>query len=260
MTAVRVTVTDVYGSAPREAGASMIVAADATILGSVGGGALEHRAIATALEMLAEGETEREMRLPLGPTLKQCCGGYVVLRLQATDDVTVDPYPSRHRLTVYGAGHVGRATVAALAPLPFHILWIDDRPEAAPEDLPPHVVFRSDDPRPAATQAAPGSLHAIMTHDHGLDLDLCGLLLPRDDLPYVGLIGSASKRARFRSQLAARGVAPGDIARLVCPIGVTGIRGKQPPVIAASLAAELLLVVSRLAVATETPSLHEARR
>ena len=259
MRAVRVTVADVYGSAPREPGATMIVLADTTI-GSVGGGALEYRAIAAAREMLADGATEQELRLPLGPTLKQCCGGYVVLRLQAGDDTAIEPFPIRHALTVYGAGHVGRATVAALSPLPFRILWVDGRAEAVPEHLPPEVTFRSADPRPTAAEAATGSLHAIMTHDHGLDLDLCTLLLPRPDLPYVGLIGSASKRARFRGQLAARGIAAGDVARLICPIGVTGIRGKQPPVIAASLAAELLLVVSRLAAAAEAPPRREVRR
>ncbi len=259
MTGVRVTVADVYGSAPREPGATMVVLPDTTI-GSVGGGALEHRAIATAREMLAEGEAEREMRLPLGPTLQQCCGGYVVLHLHRTENTRVDDYPMRHDLTVYGAGHVGRATVAALSPLPFRVLWVDDRPDAVPAELPPHVAFRSTDPRSVAGNAAAGSLHAIMTHDHGLDLDLCTMLLPRPDLPYVGLIGSASKLARFRSQLAARGIAAADIGRLICPIGVAGIHGKQPPVIAASLAAEVMLVVSRLAMGTPTRSLREARR
>lgn len=259
MTQVWVTVADVYGSAPREPGAAMIVAEEG-IIGSVGGGALEHRAIAVAREMLADGDTVRTLRLPLGPTLKQCCGGYVVLRLEATDETAVDPYPARHELTIYGAGHVGRATVNALSPLPFAITWVDGRPEARPEDLPPGIAFRSEDPRDAAESAAPGSLHAIMTHDHGLDLDLCALLLPRTDLAYIGLIGSASKRARFRSQLAARGVAAPEIARLVCPIGVTGIHGKQPPVIAASLAAELLLVISRQAVGVAAPPLREAQR
>ncbi|MEM7443039.1 MAG: xanthine dehydrogenase accessory protein XdhC [Pseudomonadota bacterium] len=244
MTCIVVTVSETLGSAPREAGAAMIVTAN-SVSGTIGGGALEHRAIVVAREMLATGATRHELRLPLGPTLKQCCGGYVILDLAATEQQTLPQFDHRERLYLYGAGHVGRAVVAALSALPFDVVWVDEREDWAPEAR-PHCQAVNSSPIDAATAAEAGAYHLIMTHDHALDLDLCALLLARDDTVHVGLIGSASKRARFVSQLRARGLLEDKIDKLVCPIGIVGIRGKEPSIIAAGVAAELLLIRSRL--------------
>ena len=243
MIAIKVTIAETLGSAPREAGATMIVHAEGQA-GSIGGGALEKRAIEVACEMLAEGTEHRELRLPLGPTLQQCCGGYVILDLARTEQRDVEPYNRREALYLYGAGHVGRTVVRALSPLPFDIVWADARADWRPV-AGDHCHAISGDPLTVARRASSDAYHLIMTHDHGLDLELCDVLLRRDDTGHVGLIGSASKKARFISQLRARGLTEAQIGRLVCPIGVIGIKGKEPAVIAAAVAAELLLVRSR---------------
>ena len=148
---------------------------------------------------------------------------------------------------LFGAGHVGRALIAALAPLPFAVRWIDDRPDAfdgARTSGAATVVSAL--PESELSTAPDQSLVIVMTHSHALDLALVTAALPDPRFAYVGLIGSATKRALFERRLAEFGVAADAIARLVCPIGVAGISGKSPPVIAAAVAAELLIARERL--------------
>lgn len=148
----------------------------------------------------------------------------------------------RRPLILFGAGHVGRALVLALAPLPFAVTWVDSRPDAFPSLVPAATtVRRLDDPAAALAPAAAGTFVLVMTHSHPLDLALVDAALRDDRFPYVGLIGSATKRARFEKRLRETGVAAARIASLVCPIGVGGIRSKVPAVIAAATAAELLV-------------------
>lgn len=143
---------------------------------------------------------------------------------------------------LFGGGHVGRALVAALAPLPFSVRWIDDRPDAfdGARTLGAHTVV-SALPEAEMRVAASDAFVIIMTHSHALDLALVAAALSDGRFPYVGLIGSATKRALFERRLAEFGVRADSIARLVCPIGVAGISGKSPPMIAAAVAAELLI-------------------
>ncbi|MEX0589621.1 MAG: xanthine dehydrogenase accessory protein XdhC [Xanthobacteraceae bacterium] len=149
---------------------------------------------------------------------------------------------ARTPVLLFGGGHVGRALVAALAPLPFTVRWIDDRPDAfdGARTLGAHTVV-SALPESELRDAPTGSFVIMMTHSHALDLALVAAALPDTRFPYVGLIGSATKRALFERRLAEFGVSADAIARLVCPIGVAGISGKSPPVIAAAVAAELLV-------------------
>jgi len=148
---------------------------------------------------------------------------------------------------LFGAGHVGRALVAALAPLPFVVRWIDDRPDAfeGADALAARKIV-SALPESELGTAPDRSLAIVMTHSHALDLAIVAVALPDPRFAYVGLIGSATKRALFERRLTEFGVASDAIARLVCPIGVSGISGKSPPVIAAAVAAELLIARERL--------------
>jgi xanthine dehydrogenase accessory factor len=143
---------------------------------------------------------------------------------------------------LFGAGHVGRALVLALAPLPFAVRWIDPRAGAFPARVPPNVqLIASADP-PAELVAAPdGALIVTMTHSHPLDLAIVSAALAAGRFGYVGLIGSATKRARFLSQMRAAGLSEDTLGQLVCPIGVPGVSGKEPAVIAAAVAAQLLM-------------------
>jgi xanthine dehydrogenase accessory factor len=143
---------------------------------------------------------------------------------------------------LFGGGHIGRALVAALAPLPFTVRWIDDRPDAF-EGAEPFGALTAVSALPEAELAAApvGAFAIVMTHSHALDLALVAAALPDPRFAYVGLIGSATKRALFERRLAEIGVASKAIARLVCPIGVRGISDKAPAAIAAAVTAELLI-------------------
>lgn len=251
--AVLVTVASTQGSVPREAGTWMAVFADA-VVGTIGGGHVEFDAIARARQRLAQRagiETEADThRVALGPALGQCCGGVMVLRyerLSAADLPRLQALEAQARTPValFGGGHVGRALVNVLAPLPFAITWIDSRDEIFPADVPPHVRCEHSDPVQAAVDDVPaGSRVLIMSFSHAEDLDVVAACLrrlrERDDLPFVGLIGSRTKWATFRHRLEARGFGADELARITCPIGVPGVTGKEPAVIAVAVAAQLL--------------------
>jgi xanthine dehydrogenase accessory factor len=250
--AVLVTVHAVQGSTPREAGARMIVRPDGAFHGSIGGGQLEWQALAAARDALAAGRRPaRFIDKILGPDLGQCCGGRVTLLVEAFDHRDAERLTAlaaeeceteiRAPLLLFGAGHVGRALVIALAPLPFAIRWIDGRPDAFPALLPASATaVRTDAHEAEIVRAAPGSFVLVMTHEHALDLAITAAALRRDDLPYVGLIGSATKRARFERRFRQLGISDERARSLACPIGLPEIRGKEPAIIAASVAAQLL--------------------
>jgi xanthine dehydrogenase accessory factor len=184
----------------------------------------------------------------LGASLGQCCGGKVGLRLSVVDAAKVmllrkQLARERYPLILFGAGHVGRALVRVLAGSPFSITWVDPREDAFSEndvDTSWLHICQTDDPTEALDDAVPGSYALVMTHRHDLDYDLSKQAIMRDDLSFVGLIGSATKKASFLGRLQRDGCAPENISRLQCPIGVAGITGKEPYAIAVSVAAQLL--------------------
>ena len=149
---------------------------------------------------------------------------------------------------LFGAGHVGRALALALAPLPFAVRWIDPRRDAFPAHAPANVtLIHAPEPTNELASAPDGALVVVMTHSHALDLEIVAEALRVERFGYVGLIGSATKRARFLSQMRAAGLTEVHLARLVCPIGVPGLESKDPAVIAASTAAQLLIASEKLA-------------
>jgi len=151
--------------------------------------------------------------------------------------------PDSFHVMLFGAGHVGQAIVAALGLLPCRVTWVDDRPQQFPERIPGNVAaLHSTRPELEVRGAPAGASFLVMTHSHALDQDVCEEVLRRGDFAYLGLIGSATKRAMFQRRLAQRGIPAEEFARITCPIGIPGIHGKEPAVIAAAVAAELLLV------------------
>lgn len=161
-------------------------------------------------------------------------------------------------LYLFGAGHVGKSLVLALAPLPFAVTWIDPRPGAFPSHVPGNVNCRTGTEPVRVLDAAPeGAFVAIMTHSHALDLDITAVALLARRFAYVGLIGSATKRARFAGSLRQIGLGDDDIAGLICPIGLTDIRDKAPAAIAAAIAAQLLIRRDAVAAAA-SPAEHTA--
>jgi xanthine dehydrogenase accessory factor len=247
-----VSVQRASGSTPREAGARMAVTRNGEIIETIGGGALEFAVLNAAVKAMAEGQRGSLLRdWPLGPDLGQCCGGRVTTvtdlyamadRERLVERALADEGADRSRLLLFGAGHVGRALVLALAPLPFDILWIDSRAEIFPSVVAQSAtVVVSASPEHEIARARPGDFILVMTHSHALDLSIVEAALRRPDLAYVGLIGSDTKRARFSSRLQAMGAEAKAIEGLHCPIGLPEIAGKEPATIALSVAADLLI-------------------
>ena len=229
---IRVRVTRARGSTPREAGATMIVAAETT-QGTIGGGQLEYMAIDRARQMLARGEDAAIMDVPLGPEIGQCCGGRVELSL---DRITALPRaPDHPQVLIFGAGHVGRALARALRLLPLRPILIDQRAEELA--LACGETRLTPLPEAEIRDAPGGTSYLILTHDHALDFLLAAEALRRPDAPYIGMIGSATKCAQFQRFARTQGIA---YDRLTCPIGAGHSRDKRPEIIAAFTAAELI--------------------
>lgn len=251
--AVLVSVAGTRGSVPREAGTWMAVFADA-VLGTIGGGRLEFEAIERARAQLGGAAIAATVRYPLGPSLGQCCGGEVHLRFETTGPADVAALRQRlatHRAPValFGGGHVGAALARVLATLPFAMTWIDSRDGIFPADTPPEVVCEHSEPVQGAVASLPaGARVLVMSFSHAEDLDIVAACLLRQraqgDLRFVGLIGSQTKWATFRHRLEARGFTDAELAHITCPIGVPGVRGKEPEVIAVAVAAQLLQTIS----------------
>jgi xanthine dehydrogenase accessory factor len=252
--AVLVRVHASEGSVPREAGAWMAVF-KSRVVGTVGGGHLEFEAMAEAQAMLESGDTSRlakTVRFVLGPSLGQCCGGVVHLRFEpvGAQDIAalrLSLQPALQPVALFGGGHVGHAIVQILATLPFAVSWIDSRDGVFAQSLPLGVMCEHSEPVQSAVRSlAPQSRVLIMSFSHAEDLDVLSACLHRQrdraDLPYIGLIGSKAKWATFRHRLEVRGFTPRELAHVTSPIGVSGITGKEPEVIAVAVAAQLLLV------------------
>lgn len=252
--AVLVSVQEARGSVPRGVGAWMAVF-DQEVVGTIGGGHLEWDAMRRARELLARRAVEPVVQsVTLGPSLGQCCGGAVTLGYEPVDVRHVTSLErrltaARTPVALFGGGHVGRAIVQALAPLPFALTWIDSRDEVFPGPLPFGVQAEHSAPVQAAVAGlAAGSHVLVMSFSHAEDLDIVAACLARmharDDLGFIGMIGSRTKWATFRRRLSERGFDEASLARITCPIGLPGITGKEPAVIAAAVAAQLLLVES----------------
>ncbi|MGC1357356.1 MAG: xanthine dehydrogenase accessory protein XdhC [Xanthobacteraceae bacterium] len=162
-------------------------------------------------------------------------------------------------VVLFGAGHVGRAVVLALAPLPFAVHWIDSRPDQFPQHVPGNVVtIHSEHPAQVLARAPGDAFIIVMTHSHPLDFDITAAALQRETFEFVGLIGSETKRARFASFARQVGVTASQLNRLVCPIGIAEIKGKEPAVIAAALAAQLLVVREHASTPQVSPATQPA--
>ncbi|CAN5343040.1 xanthine dehydrogenase accessory protein XdhC [soil metagenome] len=244
---ILVTPTHAAGSTPREAGATMAVGLTATA-DTIGGGQLEFHCIDIAREMLASGERGRSLDIPLGPQMGQCCGGRVTVSLKRASATDLAMLSAREKaeaallpaVLIFGAGHTGRALAQALAALPLATTLIDDR-DGVLDGLPAGITcVRMADPARAVEIAGPGRAFVILSHSHALDYRLTEAALMRGDARYVGMIGSATKRARFESGFLRAGGRPEALARLTCPICGGDVDDKRPEVIAALTAAELV--------------------
>ncbi|MGL5116480.1 MAG: xanthine dehydrogenase accessory protein XdhC [Beijerinckiaceae bacterium] len=235
------------GSTPREEGAWIGVSASG-VVGTIGGGRLEWDVIAFARSALDGVNAQKSLSIPLGPEIGQCCGGRVDIRLVPLDDALLDTLAGKAaaeraaspEVWIHGAGHVGRALALALSPLPFQVTLLDQREdELARVDAPGVRRIVAERPSARVADARPGAAHVVMTHSHALDSLIAAAVLERGDFRYLGLIGSATKKALFLKGFRETGVPEAQIARVVCPIGGSAVRDKRPEVIAALAAAEI---------------------
>lgn len=240
----RITVLVAKGSTPREAGAYMLVTSREQV-GTIGGGRLEWDCMAEARTLLTEGGERLERHIPLGPAINQCCGGAVTVSIERVVDMEAlerEAWKEREglpRLILFGAGHVGRALAKSLALLPLQLVWVDAREdEFGP--VPPAVDAQVTSDWESILDAVPaGSGILVLTQSHTLDALITGAALARNDLRYVGMIGSRTKRKRFESAFRAIDIQQEQIDKLVCPIGDFGVRDKRPEMIAAFVTAEI---------------------
>lgn len=271
--AIVITLVAISGSAPREAGAKMLVWNGAQA-GTIGGGELEFRLSKLAKEMLELSTVQPVLQdFPLGPLLGQCCGGFVTAMLEPLKEhcfgdekmsaqtclqsgekklITVNDdnaeiiicanqkyviEPPRHKPTsiyLFGAGHIGSAVAKILLDMDVDLHWIDNRPEMA------DLVQVCEDPIQQAKQAPDNALFVIVTHSHDLDYKLCRCILAKSQIRFCGLIGSDTKKARFIQRLQKDGISEKQIGQLTCPVGLDGIGGKHPTEIAVAIAGQLL--------------------
>jgi xanthine dehydrogenase accessory protein XdhC len=245
--AVIVRIAEAQGSTPRETGATMIVSARGSA-GTIGGGQLEFHCIDLARILLDSGGPQQLIDIPLGPQMGQCCGGRVrvamepasAAHLEALRQDEAKAAVERPQVLIFGAGHTGKALARSLALLPVAVTLIDDR--AGQFDEVPATVscLQLDDPETALAAARPGSAFVVLTHSHALDYRLAEGALLRSDAAYVGMIGSATKRARFEASFRRRHPGSTALAGLTCPIGGSDVHDKRPEVIAALTSAELV--------------------
>lgn len=246
--AVLVDLVETRGSTPRETGAFMLVSSG-EIFGTIGGGQLEYLAIDAARRLLRDGQAPVRLDVPLGPEIGQCCGGRVIVGLRVVSAAdTADILARLDRIEarmapvfIMGAGHVGRAIAQALALLPVRATLVDSRAETL-EGLDGSVHKKLTALPEAEVRNAPGgSAFVVLTHEHALDFLIAREALLRGDAAYVGMIGSKTKLASFRSWLRAEGEADTLADGLTCPIGGTKVADKRPEVIAALAVSEILV-------------------
>lgn len=251
---ILIEIESVKGSSPRAAGTIMLVSKTG-IWETIGGGQFEYMAIDHARTMLDGKTSEDCMDIPLGPEIGQCCGGRTLLRFTKVTGTVAQELTARMEgeqrkqpaIFIFGAGHVGKALADALSLLPLSISVIETRREeleGLPQHITPHLTAM---PEAVVKDIPHGGVAIIVTHDHALDFLIAKEALARNDLSYIGMIGSRTKRATFAHWLDREGDPALRLERLVLPIGGNTVKDKRPAVIAALVAAEVLHAVHRSA-------------
>lgn len=247
---VRLEVTEVRGSTPRDTGATMFVSSTESN-GTIGGGQLEYLAVKKARQNLVSKEKDGTLDIFLGPEIGQCCGGRVEITFKTLDQAArkivvaqvLADEQALPKVYIFGAGHVGRALADQFQHLPVHCILVDSRIEEL--NLSRARVERRVSTLPEAeVRSAPaGSAFIVLTHDHALDFLVTGEALARTDAVWVGMIGSATKKAKFTSFARAEwpALATDD---LNCPIGATRSRDKRPSVIAAAVVSAVITAIT----------------
>jgi xanthine dehydrogenase accessory factor len=234
--AVVITLTAVRGSVPGQVGSKAVVTAAGLLAGNLGGGKVEARAIREAMELLDSGESCVTRTWNLQQDVGMTCGGEMGFLFEKV--AAERPW----HIAVFGAGHVSQALIPVLATLACRVDVIDTRAEwlerIAPSD---RVTVRRVEACEAGVDFLTGQTFVIcITQGHSSDLPVLREVLRRfPSIPYLGVIGSASKRAVLLRELREAGVAAELLEKIRCPVGLP-IGGNDPAEIAISIAGQLL--------------------
>jgi len=232
---VLVTVVAARGSTPQDVGAKMVVTDTGRETGTVGGGRIEAAAIEYAQKLLTGARAERLVKWNLQRDIGMTCGGEMQLYFDVCAGSSAWP------IAIFGAGHVAQALVPVLAPLDCRLFcfdtradWIARLPKAA------NVLAETrSDPAAAVREIPAASFVLILTQGHATDLPVLKAVLEARSFPFIGVIGSRSKRATLERELRESGLPDELVSGFECPLGLP-IGGNHPQEIAISIAAGLL--------------------
>lgn len=243
---IQASIVRTIGSSPRNSDTEMFISETDT-LGTIGGGQLEYLVINHSKKMIAENIKKDILKISLGPEIGQCCGGKVevsLLEMYEKDKcLALNRFDKKDKnlphVYVMGAGHVGRALTLQLQHLPVRCVLIDSRVDELAKCSADVETRLSAIPEEDIKSAPRGSAYVILTHDHALDFILCGAALDRHDAKYVGMIGSKTKRVKFKKWYQVN-YDNNLIRDFTCPIGNLKNQDKRPSIIASSVAAEVI--------------------
>ncbi|MDC0489409.1 xanthine dehydrogenase accessory protein XdhC [Amylibacter sp.] len=243
---IQASIVRTIGSSPRNSDTEMFISETDT-LGTIGGGQLEYLVINHSKKMLAENIKKDILKISLGPEIGQCCGGKVevsLLEMYEKDKcLALNRFDKKDKnlphVYVMGAGHVGRALALQLQHLPVRCVLIDSRVDELAKCSADVETRLSAIPEEDIKSAPRGSAYVILTHDHALDFILCGAALDRHDAKYVGMIGSKTKKVKFKKWYQVND--DNNLIRdFICPIGNVKNQDKRPSIIASSVTAEVI--------------------
>ena len=243
---IQASIVRTIGSSPRNSDTEMFISETDT-LGTIGGGQLEYLVINHSKKMLAENIKKDILKISLGPEIGQCCGGKVevsLLEMYEKDKcLALNRFDKKDKnlphVYVMGAGHVGRALALQLQHLPVRCVLIDSRVDELAKCSADVETRLSAIPEEDIKSAPRGSAYVILTHDHALDFILCGAALDRHDAKYVGMIGSKTKKVKFKKWYQVN-YDNNLIKDFICPIGNVKNQDKRPSIIASSVTAEVI--------------------
>ena len=243
---IQASIVRTIGSSPRNSDTEMFISETDT-LGTIGGGQLEYLVINHSKKMIAENIKKDILKISLGPEIGQCCGGKVEISLlemyEKDKCLALNRFDKKDKnlphVYVMGAGHVGRALALQLQHLPVRCVLIDSRVDELAKCSADVETRLSAIPEEDIKSAPRGSAYVILTHDHALDFILCGAALDRHDAKYVGMIGSKTKRVKFKKWYQVN-YDNNLIRDFTCPIGNVKNQDKRPSIIASFVAAEVI--------------------
>jgi len=245
-----VRIIDTKGSVPRNENVFMVVTNNKQY-GTIGGGELEYRVTNESIKLLNNIDSSKKiLEFPLGPSLGQCCGGYIKIKLikykngkeLLLENNLIDEILSNNKnLYIFGAGHVSNALMNKLEGVGFNIFVIDSRENYLTQVKHEYInAILAKNPEIIIKNSPPDSYYLIMTHNHQIDLLICASILKKKSFSFIGLIGSKTKKIRFYKRLLRMNFNEELINKIECPIGMTQIQGKEPDIIAISIIARLL--------------------